>query len=53
MTPLCSRNARPQKEGEQPDILLARRTRTIKQCSSDAHREGQSGCSPEGEVGKI
>ena len=53
MSPLRSRNARPQKEGEQPDILLARRTRTIKQCSSGARREGQSGCSLEGEVGKI
>ena len=29
--PLCSRNARPQKEGrERPGALLARRTRTIK-----------------------
>src|SRR6266513_4623631 len=34
-------------------ILLARRTRTIKLCSSDARSEGQSGRSPGGEVGKI
>jgi len=50
----CSRNARPQKSrrGSSQTILCARRTRTIKRCSSDACSEGQSGCSPEGEVGK-
>ena len=42
---LCSRNARPQKdeEGSRQTILLARRTRTMKLCSSDARSEGQSG----------
>jgi len=41
---LCSRNARPQKDGEErPRALLARRTRTMKLCSSDARSEGQSG----------
>jgi hypothetical protein len=50
----CSRNARPQKSrrGSSQTILCARRTRTIKRCSSDARSEGQSGCSPEGEVRK-
>jgi hypothetical protein len=63
---LCSRNARPRKDGKgslvvlllaerarsewwkgsSQAILLARRTRTIKLCSSDARSEGQSGCSP-------
>jgi hypothetical protein len=44
---LCSRNARPQKGGigSCQTILLARRTRTMKRCSSDARSEGQSGCS--------
>ena len=42
---LCSRNARPQKRGmgSRQTILLARRTRTMKRCSSDARSEGQSG----------
>ena len=42
---LCSRNARPQKGGigSRQTILLARRTRTMKLCSSDASSEGQSG----------
>jgi hypothetical protein len=41
---LCSRNARPQKDGigSRQTILLARRTRTMKLCSSDARSEGQS-----------
>ena len=54
VSPLCSRNARSQKSrrGSSQTILCARRTRTIKRCSSDARSEGQSGCSPEGEVGK-
>jgi len=41
----CSRNARPQKGGigSRQTILLARRTRTMKRCSSDARSEGQSG----------
>src|SRR5207253_5424300 len=37
---------------ERPGALLARRTRTMKLCSFDARSEGQSGCSPDGEVGK-
>ena len=41
-----------EQEGNSQTILLARRTRTIKLCSSDARSEGQSGCSPEGEVNK-
>ena len=42
---LCSRNARPEKGGRESrqTILLARRTRTMKRCSSDARSEGQSG----------
>lgn len=32
--------------GEQPDRPLARRTRTVKLCSSDARSGGQSGYSP-------
>ena len=45
MVPLCSRNARPQKgvTGSRQTILLVRRTRTMKLCSSDARSEGQSG----------
>jgi len=39
--------------GSSQTIFLARRTRTMKRCSSDARREGQSGCSPVGEVRKI
>jgi len=41
----CSRNARPEKGGigSRQTILLARRTRTMKLCSSDARSEGQSG----------
>ncbi len=31
--------------GSRQTILLARRTRTMKLCSSDARSEGQSGCS--------
>ena len=38
-------------EGSRQTILLARRTRTMKRCSSDARSEGQSGDSPEGKVG--
>ena len=55
MSPLCSRNARPKKDrrGNSQTILLARRTRTMNLCSSDARREGQSGCSPEGKEGKV
>jgi hypothetical protein len=50
----CARATRGLRRGEgsRQTILLARRTRTIKRCSSDARSEGQSGCSPEGEVGK-
>ena len=42
---LCSRNARPEKggRGSHQTILLARRTHTMKLCSSDARSEGQSG----------
>jgi hypothetical protein len=36
-------------EGSGQTILLARRTRTMKLCSSDARSEGQSGCSPLGQ----
>jgi hypothetical protein len=50
---LAQRAVSEEQEGNSQTILLARRTRTIKQCSSDARREGQSGCSPEGEVGKL
>ena len=39
-----SRRARRGKGGSQT-ILLARSTRTMKRCSSDAPNEGQSGCS--------
>jgi hypothetical protein len=49
---LAQRAASEEQKGEQQTILYARRTRTIKRCSSDARSEGQSGCSPEGEVGK-
>src|SRR6266850_6999654 len=38
--------------GSSQTILLVRRGRTIGMCSLDARSEGQSGCSPEGEVGK-
>jgi hypothetical protein len=39
---LCSRNARPEKDGEGgPGALLARRTRTVKLCSFDARSKGQ------------
>jgi len=39
---LCSRNARPEKDGEgAPGALLARRTRTVKLCSFDARSKGQ------------
>ncbi len=40
----CSRNARPEKGGigSRQTILLARRTRTMNLCSSDARSEGQS-----------
>ncbi len=39
---LCSRNARPEKDGEgAARCLLARRTRTVKLCSFDARSEGQ------------
>jgi len=39
---LCSRNARPLKDGEErPGALLARRTRTVKLCSFDARSKGQ------------
>ena len=39
---LCSRNARPEKDGrERPGALLARRTRTVKLCSFDARSKGQ------------
>jgi hypothetical protein len=49
---LCSRNARPQKGGvgSHQTILLARRTRTMKRCSSDARSEGQSGDSLVGQT---
>ena len=41
----CSCNARSEKNGigSHQTILLARRTRTMKLCSSDARSEGQSG----------
>jgi hypothetical protein len=34
---------RREEKGSHPAILLARRTRTIKLCSSDARSEGQPG----------
>jgi len=49
---LAQRAASEEREGSSQTILLARRTRTIKRCSFDARSEGQSGCSPESEVGK-
>ncbi len=40
---LCSRNSRPQNDSrEQADRSSARRTRTIRMCSSDARSEEQS-----------
>jgi len=44
----CARATRGLRgwEGSSQTILLARRTRTMKLCSSDARSEGQSGCSP-------
>ena len=50
---LAQRAVSERWEGNSQTILLARRTRTITQCSSDARREGQPDCSPEGETGKI
>jgi len=50
---LAQRAVSEEQEGSSQTILLARRTRTIKLCSSDARSEGQSGRSPGGEVGKI
>ena len=50
---LAQRAVSEEQEGSSQTILLARRTRTIQRCSFDARREGQSGCSPEGKVGKI
>ena len=49
---LAQRAASEGWEGSSQIILLARRGRTIGMCSLDARSEGQSGCSPEGEVGK-
>ena len=47
----CARATRGLRRGEgsRQTILLARRTRTIKRCSSDARSEGQSGDSLERE----
>jgi hypothetical protein len=39
--------------GSHQAILLARRTRTIRMCSSDARSEGQSGDSLEGRGGEL
>jgi hypothetical protein len=51
--PLCSRNARPQKDGgERPGALLARRTRTVKRCSFDARSKGQPWPLPQWKVGE-
>jgi hypothetical protein len=48
MLVLCSRNARPEKEGgSRQTILLARRAPTMKRWSLDARSEGQSGNSPD------
>ena len=43
---LAQREVSEEQEGNSQTILLARRTRTIKLCSSDARSEGQSGNSP-------
>jgi len=42
---LCSHNARPQKDRREVTkaALLARRTRTMKLCSSDARSKGSLG----------
>jgi len=40
---LAQRVVSEEQEGNSQTILLARRTRTKKWCSSDARREGQSG----------
>ena len=52
---LCSRNARPQKgrRGVTKAALLARRTRTMKLCSSDARSKGSLGHSPKWRFGKL
>src|SRR5438132_845492 len=53
MSQFMEKEGEEQQEGGSQTILLARRTRTIRLCSSDARSEGQSGRSPGGEVGKI
>ena len=50
---LCLGRMLKRGDGVSRDDPLARRTRTVKLCAFDARREGQSGCSPEGEMGKI
>ena len=54
---LCSRNARPQKDGrERPGALLARRTRTIRMCSLDGRSGTNTGAIQReraSELGKI
>jgi len=47
----CAR-ASEDGEGRSQTILLARRTRTMKLCSSHARREGRSGHSLEGTTGE-
>ena len=42
----CGLSIERRGEGARPGGFLARRTRTIKLCSSDARSEGRSGCSP-------
>jgi hypothetical protein len=39
-------------EGSSQTIFPACKTRTMKLCSSDAHSDGQSGCSSSGKVEK-
>ena len=39
----ATRRPAKDEEGSRQTILLARRTRTMKRCSSDARSEGQSG----------
>jgi hypothetical protein len=47
LSPLLAQRAASEGcEGSRQTILLARRTRTMKRCSSDARSEGQSGDSP-------
>ncbi len=43
---LAQRAVSEEQKRSSQTILLARRTRTMERCSSDARSEGQSGCSP-------